>query len=351
MPPQPAGMAGNITPGSAPVNRRSCAIVYESASRSQFVDPSKRHTYFGSSMSLLERRLLVNTGKGGVGKSTVSAALALLAASRGKRVLVCEINSSERISSLLGVSPVDTEIRSVAPGVDAVVVRPQEAMRQYGLMQLKYRTLYNAVFENRFVIRFLRFIPSLPELVMLGKVLHHVREERWDLVIVDAPATGHGISFLRVPKVLLDTVPPGPMRTDAEWMQALLVDPAITAVNLVSLPEELPVNETVELAAAVRDVLGMPAGQVFLNRTFSPRFSPAERNAFASELALPSLDAAAAAALAQAAHADRTARYRKRLEEEVGWPLVEIPFLYPEAGFGRQAIEEAAALIGQQVSP
>lgn len=302
-------------------------------------------------MSLLERRLLVNTGKGGVGKSTVSASLALLAASRGKKVLVCEVNVSERISALLGVPPVDTTITRVAPGVDAVVVRPHEAMREYGLMQLRYKALYKAVFENRFVVRFLRFIPSLPELVMLGKILHHVREGRWDLVIVDAPATGHGITFLKVPGALLETVPPGPMRTDAEWMQALLLDPAATAVNLVSLPEELPVNETIELSAAIRDDLKMPPGSVFLNRAFSPRFSPSEREAFQRELGHPALDAAANAALAHAAHADRTARYRERLEQEIGWPLVEIPFLYPEAGFGREAVEEAARAIGRAVGP
>lgn len=303
-------------------------------------------------MSLLERRLLVNTGKGGVGKSTVSAALALLAASRGKKVLVCEVNANERISALLGCPPVDTTITRLLPNLDAVVVRPQEAMRQYGLMQLRYKTLYKAVFENRFVSRFLRFIPSLPELVMLGKILHHVRERRWDLIVVDAPATGHGITFLRVPGALLETVPPGPMRSDAEWMQALLLNPEITAVNLVSLPEELPVNETVELSRAIQHTLHMPPGTVFLNRAFPRRFSDGEREALHFPRgADPLLDATADAALAHAAHADRTARYRKRLEEDVGWPLLEVPFLYPERGFGRQAIEEAAHAIGRVVAP
>lgn len=303
-------------------------------------------------MSLLERRLLVNTGKGGVGKSTTSASLALLAASRGKKVLVCEVNSNERISALLGCPPADTTITRLLPGIDAVVIRPQEALKQYGMMQLRYKALYKAVFENRFVARFLRFIPSLPELVMLGKILHHVRERRWDLVIVDAPATGHGITFLQVPGLLLETVPPGPMRTDAEWMQALLLNPEITAINLVSLPEELPVNETIELSRAIETTLQMPPGYVFLNRAFSPRFSEGEREAMAgAREGGPLLRAAAEAALAQAAHADRTARYRKRLEEDVGWPLLEVPFLYPEAGFGRQAIEEAAQAIGRVWTP
>ncbi|WP_373044613.1 ArsA-related P-loop ATPase [Vulgatibacter sp.] len=299
-------------------------------------------------MSLLDRRLLFTTGKGGVGKSTVTAALALVAAARGKRVLVCEVNTHERISVLLGGRPAGTEIRRVADGVDAVVVRPQESMREYALLQLKYKAVYKAVFENRFVARFLRFIPSLPELVMLGKILHHVREQKWDLVLVDAPATGHGITFLRVPQVLIDTVPPGAMRTDAEWMQALLVDPAITAVNLVSLPEELPVNETIELGTAVRGTLRMAPGKVFLNRAYEGRFTPAELEGLDRMLEPPALDAAANAARAHAIRANLTSRYREKLDGALHLPIVDIPFLAPAGDFGRPAIDAVAQLLAAE---
>jgi len=296
-------------------------------------------------MSNLDRRLLVTTGKGGVGKTTITAALALIAARRGRRVLVCEVNTHERISALLGARPVGTEIRPVAEGVDAVVVRPQEAMRQYALMQLRFGALYKVVFENRFVARFLRFVPSLPELVMLGKILHHVREARWDLVIVDAPATGHGVAFLRVPRVLLDTVPPGAMRAEAEWMHGLLVDPAVTAVNLVSLPEELPVNETIELEQAVRGTLGMPPGLVFLNRAWERRFSEEERAALDRVLEPPALDAAANAARAHAAWVERTDRCRARLRASLDLPIVDVPFVAATGDFGRLAVEGVADAI------
>lgn len=296
-------------------------------------------------MSLLDRRLLFDTGKGGVGKSTVTAALALVAAARGKRVLVCEVNTHERISSLLGARPVGTEIRPVAPNVEAVVVRPQEAMRQYAMMQLRYRAVYRAVFENRFVARLLRFIPSLPELVMLGKILHHVREERWDLVLVDAPATGHGLTFLRVPQALLDTIPPGQMRSEAEWMQALLADPEATAINLVSLPEELPVNETIELARAIRHTLRLHPGTVFLNRAWQRRFDEAELRALDRMLEPPTLDAAANAARAHSIRAALTDRYRRKLQRELGLPLLEIPFIAPQGDFGRPAIDRVAEIL------
>src|SRR5262245_1431544 len=118
-------------------------------------------------------------------------------------------------------------------------------------------------------------------------------------------------------------------------MQELLVDPRVTAVNIVSLPEELPVNESVELAHAVERTLRMPPGKVFLNRAFLPRFEEAEKQELARPLRSPVLDAAANAALAHVAHAERTAIFRERLQREIAWPLAELPFLYPEGGFGR----------------
>jgi len=293
-------------------------------------------------MSLLDRRLLVTAGKGGVGRSTITAALAVAAAARGKRVLVCEVNTQERIAGLLGARNTGDAIGRVARGVDAVVVRPDEAMREYGLMKLKYRAVYDAVFENPFVARFLQFIPSLPELVMLGKILFHAKEGKWDLVLLDAPATGHGITFLGVPQALLDTIPPGSMRSEAEWMRDFLRDPEATAVNLVSLPEELPVNETVELAAATRQRLHMPLGRVFLNRFVAPRFDEAERDSLGRPVADAALEASFRAARAQTIRADMSSRHLRRLEDEVALPVTPLPHLFPTHDFGRAQIDELA---------
>ena len=138
-------------------------------------------------------------------------------------------------------------------------------------------------------------------------------------------------------QTLIETVPPGAMRSDAEWMQALLVDPKVTAVNLVSLPEELPVNETIELAAAVRGTLRMHPGNVYLNRAFADRFEPHELQALDRMLEPPALDAAANAAHAHAARAALTARYRRKLDEALHLPIVEIPFLTPTGNQGRDS--------------
>src|SRR5512137_425229 len=240
-----------------------------------------------SGSDLLDRRLVVVTGKGGVGKSTVSAALAVLAARRGKRVLVTEIDARERIAPMLGGRPSGPVVRQVLPGISTVNVDPRHSLEEYALLVVKVRAIYQAVFENRVVRFFLRAVPSLAETLMLGKVLHEARSEergrpRWDLVVVDAPSTGHAVQLLGVPRALLDTVPGGPLRRDAEWMHTLLTSPERTAVALVSLPEEMPVTETAELDAQLGGALGLPRGPVFLNAMPDERFSPTDRERLAS---------------------------------------------------------------------
>ena len=230
---------------------------------------------------LLDRRLVVVTGKGGVGKSTVSAALAASAARAGKRVLVCEVNAPERVAPLLGARPAGAAIQEARPGLSTVDVTPAEAMREYGLMILKFRTIYEAVFENRLVRHFLRMVPSLGELVMLGKILHEARAEergrpRWDLVIVDAPSTGHAVQLLRVPRAMLGMAPPGPLRHDAQWMHEWLLDPARTALAIVTLPEEMPVNEAIDLDQQLRGQVGIHPAALVVNAMPERRFDEVE---------------------------------------------------------------------------
>ncbi|BDG04664.1 ArsA family ATPase [Anaeromyxobacter oryzae] len=300
--------------------------------------------------TLLERRLVIVTGKGGVGKSTVTAALALLAARSGKRVLVCEVNAQERIAPLLGAPAAGHATRQARPGISTVNVTPPDAMREYGLMVLRFRTIYEAVFENRVVKYFLRVVPSLAELVMLGKILHEARTEergrpRWDLVLVDAPATGHAVQLLRVPSALLDTVPGGPLRHDAEWMEAMLVDPAQTAIALVTLPEEMPVNEAIELDGQIREVLGMPRAALFVNAMPDARFTPEEAALLAPlAAAAPPLGPAAQAGRLQALRAEQAGRYLARARAALDLPTCVLPLL-PIAEWGPAAVEEIAAAI------
>jgi anion-transporting ArsA/GET3 family ATPase len=302
---------------------------------------------------LFDRQFLFVVGKGGVGKTTVSTALALAAARRGKRVLLTMCNAKERVSQLLGVGVIDHVHREVAPGVDAVNMTPDAALEEYGMMVLRVRALYRAVFENKFVRAFLRGTPGIDAWSMLGKAYFHATQDRlddgrprYDLVILDAPATGHGLDMLRVPRVIVDVAPPGLLRREAEGALALFQDEHRAGVVVVTLPEDMPVNETLELHAALRHELRMPVLELVVNRVLPPLFPAAER---AVMEALPAKlgDGSPLAPLAAAAHV-RAVRERvqaeslERLERELPVPRVILPRLFV-ADFGRAEVETLAA--------
>ncbi len=288
---------------------------------------------------LSEQRLWIVSGKGGVGKSTVSAALALASARSGKRTLICEVNAVERITVFLERPPVGENVQLIEDNLWAVNVQPEQALREYALMVLKFQSIYKAVFENRFVRYFLRFIPSVQELVLLGKILFHLREKlpdgrwKWDRIIMDAPATGHAISFLSVPQVILDTVPPGPLSKEAQTMRNLLVDPQVTAAVLVALPEEMPINETIELHRALTRNVNITPAVAVLNMFVPHRFTDrdeAETPANLREVVRHHHVREQTCIAAQ-----------QRLERELGLPVVPVPRLF-EPRVTRATIERIA---------
>jgi len=307
-----------------------------------------------------DHRLVVVSGKGGVGRSTVCAALALEAARRDRRVLVCELNTRERIPSLFGAEPGGHEIRSVADGIWSVNIRPEDAMREYGLMKLRLRALYRAAFENRVVRSFLRIIPGLPELLMLGKIYFHTSERlprsdrpRWDTVVVDAPATGHGIPFLRIPQVVLSVTSSGPMADDARRIRDLLTDPERTSLNIVTLPEAMPVQEAIELKRSVDDLLGIPMGYLFVNRVHPRLFLTPASQAFAT---LRTGYRGADPLVRGLIEAGRTRILRRRLEAHhldrlratIDMPRIRLPYLYVDR-WGDRALATLAHAIDQGV--
>ncbi len=233
-------------------------------------------------MGLLDRRFLMVIGKGGVGKTTVSTALALAAAREGKRVLLCMVNAKERVSQLLHLEePIETEIVNVADGIDAVNMTPAAALEEYGLMILKVRAVYRAVFENRLVRAFLRGTPGLESWSMLGKAHYHAHppngKPEYDLVLLDAPATGHALDMLRVPLVIQKVAPPGLLRREAVRALELFRDEKRAGAVLVTLGEDMPVNETLELYDALTNELEIPVLRLVVNRLLEQLFQKEQR--------------------------------------------------------------------------
>jgi anion-transporting ArsA/GET3 family ATPase len=216
-------------------------------------------------------------------------------------------------------------------------------------MILKVRALYKAIFDNRYTKAFFRAVPGLYEWSMLGKAWWHATEKnddgswKYDVVILDAPATGHGLDMLRVPKVIVDVVPPGLLRRDAERAWAAFQDPATSAVVLVTLPEEMPTTETLELAAALRDELHLPLGLIVVNGVLPPLFSKEERAALLAQgtTAGDAVDAAIEAGRSRASREIVQAESLSRLAKELPIKPVFLPLLFEDAANPR-AIAELA---------
>jgi anion-transporting ArsA/GET3 family ATPase len=301
-------------------------------------------------------------GKGGVGKSAVSAALALAAAKRGKRVLVAMCNAKERLSYLLETPPIGSQIQRILPNLelDAVNMEPGAALEEYGMLILKVRALYKVIFENRFVAAFLRGTPGLEAWAMLGKAQYHALEkdhegrDRYDLVIVDAPATGHGLDLLRVPRVIIDVAPPGLLRREAERAYALFRDQERAGVLLVSLPEEMPATETIELHDAIRGELELPVCGLVVNQTLPTLFSDADLpslNALADEL--PAEHPLAVMARTGRARAERENVQRasvERMSAHIPVPSVQLPQILVD-DFRRREIDSLGDALHDGFTP
>jgi anion-transporting ArsA/GET3 family ATPase len=289
-------------------------------------------------MPVFDKRLILVCGKGGVGRSTVAASIAAACARRGRKTLLFEASASDRFGAYFGKPPVGTEVTQLAPNLWATNTNPQAALHEYGLMVLKFETVYEMVFENRLTKAFLRAIPGLDDYSVIGKAWYHTTEEKrgqpvWDTVVFDMPASGHSLSMLRIPWVIVDTVPEGPLTRDARLLQDLLRDPARTALVLVSLAEEMPANEARELQDKISTGMGIEPQYVVANQVFPDRF-PA--GAPQSQVLDALLAAGAPAPLTSLAHHADLARSRRQLNERyleqlrttVRAPLTQLPLLF-----------------------
>ncbi|HVJ17897.1 MAG TPA: ArsA family ATPase [Polyangiaceae bacterium] len=287
--------------------------------------------------ALDQLRFLFVTGKGGVGKTTICAALARHFADRGRRVLLAVSGAEERFTNLLGGGPIRETISELSPGLSAVLLKPEVAFREYGLLVLKSERLTNALFDNKYVQGFFKGAPGLKEWAMLGKAWYHASETleggrpRFDVVLFDAPATGHALDMLRVPKVIIEVSPPGVLRSDAQRAWDFFRDPRQSGVVVATLPEEMPTNETVELVTAVRGELGLPVAALAVNGVVQELFGAAGRAELAKlpvsespaeDPAERALESAVRRALRERVQSESLVRLR-----ELGAPELRLPWI------------------------
>jgi anion-transporting ArsA/GET3 family ATPase len=293
--------------------------------------------------TLIDKRLVVVTGKGGTGKTTVAAALGLLAARAGKRTVVCEVAEQERLAALFGVAPIGHVERELAAGLAGVSIDPERAKSEWLRHQLKSGALAGMLGHSRLFQYLTAAAPGLSELVTMGAIWDLAQLERrmggatYDLAIVDAPATGHGIALLRSPKTFADIARVGPIHRQAMRIHSFVTDPKQTGVVAVALPEEMPVNETIDLGERLRSEMKMEIDAVVVNGLYPQRFTAAEAKR------LESLDGSVlAAALGEHRRAQTQRAELRKLKGAVTAPVATLPFLF-EADLARDGLERLSS--------
>lgn len=293
-------------------------------------------------MRPLDRRLVVVTGKGGTGKSTVAAALGLVAARSGRRTIVAEVARRTDVSGVLGAAAgVPLAETPVADGLWHVSVDPADALREYLRDQLPSDTLARLLGGSRSFALLASATPGLAELLSMGKVWELAQRERrtpgaqaYDQVIMDAPATGHGLATLTAPRAFARAAATGPVARQGRVIHDWLTDPRRTGVLAVARPEPLPVAETIALAGDLRAQLGLALDAVVVNGLEPQRFSRDEEERLRDALAVRSPhDTVAFAlerALADLAVARAQRRQLERLRRALGLTPLRLPFVVRE---------------------
>lgn len=294
--------------------------------------------------SLLDKSLVYVTGKGGVGKTTVAAAIGLASAARGRRTILCEVAHQDRVSRAFARHGVreETEIE-LEQGLWAITIDPEAALREWLSRQLGGPTVRLLAHSHAFQY-FVAAAPGAKELVTIGKVWELAQTTRWDrhnprtfdTVVVDAPASGHGLAMLTTPRTFGEIARVGPIRRQAFKIRDMLADPDRTGYVAVALPEEMPVNETLELEDRLHGAVGTGLDAIVVNAVYPERFSKADAErlrAAAGNGNRPEAAGALRAALTEYERARSQRTHLRRLRREASTPVLTLPFLFePSVG-------------------
>jgi anion-transporting ArsA/GET3 family ATPase len=309
---------------------------------------------------LFTRRVLFLVGKGGVGKTTIATALALAASRRGKKTLLIELDRNARAARLLGL-PLPNghweDPRAVSPTLFVLSISGEAALAEYLRIVVPAKRLLHMILESRLYQYFVAAAPGLKELLTMGKIWYEERkgekdpsQSRWDLLIVDMPATGHSLQYLRMPQAARDTFGGGVIHHEAERIMKLFRDPEKTVVSLVTVPEELPVTETLETHEQLRTELCLPLGVLFINRVHPSTVSSAHCTQIRIDPHAGPGDRRIAQHVLTYAHTAALVRETQALHLQqlaaLSLPSVRIPFCFAEE-FGLPQVEQLSRLLEQ----
>jgi anion-transporting ArsA/GET3 family ATPase len=310
---------------------------------------------------LLDRKLVFVTGKGGTGKTTVASALALLATTQGKRVLICEVDAKGELSGYYEAPPTGFKEKEVQPGLFAMTMDTESSMREYLRLQLHIPVVGRIGPVAKAFDFLAAAAPGVREILTVGKLCWEVRENGWDMVVVDSPATGHIVGQLAAPQAVNGLVSVGLIRNQTDWMLEMLSDPAITGLLAVCTPEEMPVTETIELATRVREETTVELAGVVVNRVLPELFGRNEEAVFDAltapgpleELdgliggdAGPVLEAARLAVTMRRTRSTHLERLREGIDPDV--PLLFLPYLFAKS-HGLRTTRQVAGSLGEEL--